>query len=745
MPSDQPQVSVIVANHNGARYIEDAVCSIQRQTLADLEILLVDDASTDDSADRVARMAHADPRIRVLRRDRNGGPAATRNQGLDAACGEWTAIVDADDLIHPQRLEHLIQAAVADGADMIADDLLQFHDDQPGANHRFLRGDRARKPTWITLDAYLDETLLLRSPANLGYLKPLIRTETWRETGLRYDERLRIGEDDDLICRLLAAGLRYRLVPTLSYFYRRHAASTSHRLGLGAVARMADQETGLRRILEDRDTPVPAALDRRRDAIADAGGFVRLIDALKARDLNQALAIAWQRPGAAALLRIPVRDRLARHLIPRPASPDRGDEGSDGRNLCLISRQRLIGRVNGSSTYLLDLVEHLGRQGWRVHLLQPSPGVLGRWPVLRLKPEMGVFASLRLRGTWRVGNLLIARDPAVHLTAAGAIAERVLRRAGLSRLMPPDRPAPYAVAAPYSDADRLYVARHAPHISDQLLVDYMFQMETVPYALRPDAGAAVVMHDLFHARRDQFQAADSQDSVATVTAAEEISLLGRADAVLAIQSGEAAWVRDHVPGVQVLEVPHPARPVPMPTVGEDDVVLFVGSQTAPNVIALDWFLKGAWPGILAQRPGATMLVAGSVARGVGSVPASVKLLGVVGDLSALYRRAGVVVSPLTTGSGLKIKLIEALAQGKAIVATSVTLQGVEEIVRPAVALADDPQAFGDHVARLLGDADARMVLATAALETARSRFQDADCYGPVSAWFERRRSGDPGE
>jgi hypothetical protein len=70
---------------------------------------------------------------------------------------------------------------------------------------------------------------------------------------------------------------------------------------------------------------------------------------------------------------------------------------------------------------------------------------------------------------------------------------------------------------------------------------------------------------------------------------------------------------------------------------------------------------------------------------------------------------------------------------------------VEEIVRPAVALADDPQAFGDHVARLLGDADARMALATAALETARGRFQDADCYGPVSAWFERRRSGGPGE
>ena len=122
-----------------------------------------------------------------------------------------------------------------------------------------------------------------------------------------------------------------------------------------------------------------------------------------------------------------------------------------------------------------------------------------------------------------------------------------------------------------------------------------------------------------------------------------------------------------------------------------------------------------------------------------SAAGSVQMLGVVDDLSALYRRAGVVVSPLTTGSGLKIKLIEALAQGKAIVATSVTLQGVEERVGPAVALADEAPAFADHVIRLMADPAARLALATRALDTARARFNDEDCYGPVAAWFEQQR------
>jgi succinoglycan biosynthesis protein ExoO len=97
-------------------------------------------------------------------------------------------------------------------------------------------------------------------------------------------------------------------------------------------------------------------------------------------------------------------------------------------------------------------------------------------------------------------------------------------------------------------------------------------------------------------------------------------------------------------------------------------------------------------------------------------------LGVASDLSALYASAGVVISPLYTGSGLKIKLIEAMAAGKATVGTSITAQGVRTIVRDAIVIEDDPAGFADAVVRLLGDATARRELGAAALACAGAHF-----------------------
>src|ERR1700722_6289602 len=96
----RPVVSVIMANYNGADYIADAVSSVRKQTLTNFEIIIFDDASSDCSVDIVSGLAANDARLRLLRSDRNLGPAAARNRALDVARGEWIAIVDSDDFIH---------------------------------------------------------------------------------------------------------------------------------------------------------------------------------------------------------------------------------------------------------------------------------------------------------------------------------------------------------------------------------------------------------------------------------------------------------------------------------------------------------------------------------------------------------------------------------------------------------------------------------------------------------------------
>jgi succinoglycan biosynthesis protein ExoO len=158
-------------------------------------------------------------------------------------------------------------------------------------------------------------------------------------------------------------------------------------------------------------------------------------------------------------------------------------------------------------------------------------------------------------------------------------------------------------------------------------------------------------------------------------------------------------------------------------------VLFVGSNTAPNVFGLRWFLASIWPVVRSSVPDATLLVAGSVCGTVTHMPDGVRLLGRVRDLAPLYCDAAVVVSPLQVGSGLKIKLIEALGHGKAVVATSVTMQGVEQ--DGVVAVADQPAEFAAAVVELLSDETLRLAQAGAALELARSRFSATACYAAL--------------
>ena len=89
--------------YNGARYLDESVASIREQTLRDIEILIVDDGSTDETPAMLARYAVEDPRIRLLHADHQG-PASARNVGLAQARGRLVALMDADDIARPDRL-----------------------------------------------------------------------------------------------------------------------------------------------------------------------------------------------------------------------------------------------------------------------------------------------------------------------------------------------------------------------------------------------------------------------------------------------------------------------------------------------------------------------------------------------------------------------------------------------------------------------------------------------------------------
>ena len=403
-------------------------------------------------------------------------------------------------------------------------------------------------------------------------------------------------------------------------------------------------------------------------------------------------------------------------------------------NICLISRQRIIGKTNGSSTYVLGIAEYLKSRGCLIRYISPSPATFGRWPIIRLRPEMNVFETVQIRGSVKLGHFLIVLDPVVLWRGAVAIFDQVLVRMGVTTKRF-GRHAPYSIAVDLSQPDCQYLIKHVRDQADALLLDYAFMTACIEHVDRPGVPSMVIMHDLFSARAPQFDNLTKRDSATTLSEAEEMKLLSKADAVVAIQPDEAATVRARLPGQRIIVAPMAVAPVRAPYVGDPDCVLFVGSQTAPNIDALQWLIEDIWPTILQRRPSARLLVAGSVRWAYSQPSPGVEYLGMVRDLAPLYERAGIVISPLRVGSGLKVKLVEAMGWGKAVVASSITAQGIEPLVKNAIVIADTAGEIAEQTLSLMADESRRRDFATAALQVARAHFSEEACYGELFSFI----------
>jgi succinoglycan biosynthesis protein ExoO len=184
-------VSVIIPARNASRWIVDAIHSVARQTIPAQEIIVVDNASTDETCAVVERLKLAVPSVTLVRNPRDLGPAASRNIGIDRAVGDWVGFLDADDWFAPERLQVLIDLGMREDAAIVADNQFFTHGAKklrvrtlmPAADRRFQK---------IDLEAFLRRDGI-SAIGNLGLLKPVIRRRFLTETGVRYDEDQAIG------------------------------------------------------------------------------------------------------------------------------------------------------------------------------------------------------------------------------------------------------------------------------------------------------------------------------------------------------------------------------------------------------------------------------------------------------------------------------------------------------------------------------------------------------------------------
>ena len=293
-----PLVSIIIPTFNCAHLIGNAVGSAQAQSEGRIEIIVVDDGSTDGTAAVVECLAARDARVRLLRMGQNGGPGAARNAGLDAAGGEWVALLDADDRYHPQRLRRLLDAAAAHEAQLVADNLLLVR--APGLRP----AGPMIPPEWLSEAGVVGPAAFVegniqtarRRGVAYGYLKPIIRRDFLDRTGIRYDD-LRFSEDYVFALRCLLAGARYVILPDALYDYAVSAAGLTIRHSADDLARLIRVE---RALLSNPGvapgTPLHHAMRRHIRSVELALGWFRFAQAIKRRDPIAAFSQVFESP-----------------------------------------------------------------------------------------------------------------------------------------------------------------------------------------------------------------------------------------------------------------------------------------------------------------------------------------------------------------------------------------------------------------------------------------------------------------
>ncbi len=256
-----PRVTVLIAVRDGGELLDAAVRSVLSQTFEDFELLIVDDASTDDAIERLPR----DPRIRVLRNERNLGQVPSLNRGLENALGEYVARLDADDTMLPARLER--QVGVLDAQPDVA--LVGTWMDVVDERERLYTRLRGHVRDFVEL-----VLAILVDHYPFGHPSLMYRRDVVRALG-GYDPALAPSEDKDLYRRLALARHEARCVEAPLVRYRRHERQLSREQ---RDVQLAHDREGQERFLAELAGPGAAA--QLRVMLAEGKGDPALLEQL---------------------------------------------------------------------------------------------------------------------------------------------------------------------------------------------------------------------------------------------------------------------------------------------------------------------------------------------------------------------------------------------------------------------------------------------------------------------------------
>ena len=226
--------------YNAGAYLAPAIESVLGQTLRDLELIIVDDVSTDGSLDVARGYAAKDSRVRVMAMENNGGPGIARNRGIDAARGEYLGFMDSDDLMPPDAFQNLYGFAAKENLDIARGATWQTSRIQIRNHGKCLlfqtngwfSTNLTNCAKWHSALSPIPSGTMTRA-LNFGgsACSAIFRLSLVNEASIRFEERPHTVSEDYLFCyKCLIHGHSAGVIPEIVYHYRTNPASRSHRL-----------------------------------------------------------------------------------------------------------------------------------------------------------------------------------------------------------------------------------------------------------------------------------------------------------------------------------------------------------------------------------------------------------------------------------------------------------------------------------------------------------------------------------
>lgn len=223
---NEPIISVIVPVYNTAPWLRRCLDSICSQSYPNLEILCVNDGSTDNSAEILAEYAEADSRIKVFTQA-NAGLSAARNTGLENASGEWVTGVDSDDWLYPEVYEQAVNF-ISSAVDIVFFGVqeVNVNGESLAHNHYFVLPKAGEYP----MASDVAEKL------NVCFWSKLWRRSLLEENSLRFPVGL-VHEDEAMFCLAAPYARNIAICPAVGYAYTQRENSIMHEKGLDALKR----------------------------------------------------------------------------------------------------------------------------------------------------------------------------------------------------------------------------------------------------------------------------------------------------------------------------------------------------------------------------------------------------------------------------------------------------------------------------------------------------------------------------